>query len=65
MYTNEVKYGKSVSYQNPHDINSEKRLSQVNIYPVVGTNGYVESIVILNFDITEHKRAKFLLNHKY
>jgi PAS domain S-box-containing protein len=56
-YINEVKSGKSVSYENSFNLNSGKRWLQVNYTPIFDTSGKVASIAVLNFDITERKQA--------
>ena len=56
-YINEVKSGKSVSYENSFNLNSGKRWLQVNYTPIFDTAGKVVSIAVLNFDITERKQS--------
>ncbi|NOU15991.1 MAG: PAS domain S-box protein [Bacteroidales bacterium] len=55
---NEVKQGKSVSYENTFNFAEGKHWVQINYTPVVDINGYVTSIVVLGYDITERKRAE-------
>lgn len=54
-YIEEVRTGKSVSYENVFDLVSGKRWIQVNYKPVIDDNGHVTSIVVHSFDITDLK----------
>ena len=60
-YINEVKSGKSVSYENLFNLNTGKRWLQVNYTPVFDSAGKVASIAVFNFDITERKKAAEIL----
>ncbi len=57
-YINEVKSGKSVSYENSFNLVSGKRWVQVNYTPVSDPNGHVASIAVLTYDITDLKRSE-------
>jgi PAS domain S-box-containing protein len=57
-YINEVKLGKSVSYENIFDLASGKRWINVNYAPFFDKNGHVTSIVVLSYDITERRQAE-------
>src|SRR4030042_1678744 len=57
-YINEVKSGKSTSYETTFDFPSGKRWLQVNFTPVIDTNGHIASIAVLNFDITDRKQTE-------
>ncbi len=54
----EVRAGRSCSYENSFDFVSGRRWLQVNYFPVLDANGSVESIAVLNYDITERRRAE-------
>ncbi|MFH0995043.1 MAG: transporter substrate-binding domain-containing protein [Pseudomonadota bacterium] len=54
----EVRSGKSVSYENIYDLVSGKHWIQVNYAPIIDPDGRVASFVILGYDITERKRAE-------
>jgi PAS domain S-box-containing protein len=56
-YIQEVRSGRSCSYENSFELASGTRWVQVNYFPVLDGNGRVESIAVLNYDITERKRA--------
>ncbi len=55
---NEVKSGKSVTYENTFDMVSGKRWLLLNYSPVFGTNNKVVGIALVSQDITERKRAE-------
>lgn len=55
---NEVKQGKSVSYENSFNLVTGKHWIQVNYTPVFNDKGHVTSIVVLSYDITERKRVE-------
>ena len=57
-YIEEVRLGKSISYENTFDLVSGKRWIQVNYSPVTDANGLVVSIAVLSLDITERKKAE-------
>ena len=57
-YIDEVRSGKSTSYENTFDFVTGKRWVRVSFSPVFGANGLVESIAVLNHDITERKQAE-------
>ncbi len=54
----EVKLGKSVSYENSFNLVTGKHWIRVNYTPVFNENGHVTAIVVLSYDITEHKQAE-------
>lgn len=54
-YIEQVRSGKSVSYENTFDLLSGKRWIQVNYNPIIDANGNVTSIIVLSFDITDLK----------
>jgi PAS domain S-box-containing protein len=54
----EVRAGRACSYENVFDLVSGKRWVQVNFFPVFGADGRVESIAVLNYDISDRKRAE-------
>jgi len=56
-YIEEVRLGKSISYENTFDLVSGKRWIQVNYTPVVDAKRLVTSIAVLSLDITERKKA--------
>jgi len=56
-YINEVKSGKSVSYENTFNLTSGKRWIQVNYSPVFDANSKAIGIALVSYDITEHKQA--------
>jgi PAS domain S-box-containing protein len=55
---NEVKSGKSVTYENTFDMVSGKRWLLLNYSPVFGNNNKVLGIAMVSQDITERKRAE-------
>jgi PAS domain S-box-containing protein len=57
-YINEVKSGKSVSYENTFDIASGKRWLQVNYSPVFDDFKKVIGIAVVNYDISERKQME-------
>ncbi|MCX6082783.1 MAG: PAS domain S-box protein [Chloroflexi bacterium] len=57
-YIDEVRSGKSISYENTFDLVSGKRWLQVNYAPVLDAAGQVVSIVVLSSDITDLKKAE-------
>jgi PAS domain S-box-containing protein len=57
-YINEVKSGKSVSYENTFDIASGKRWLQVNYSPVFDDFNKVIGIALINYDISERKQME-------
>jgi diguanylate cyclase (GGDEF)-like protein/PAS domain S-box-containing protein len=57
-YIEEVRLGKSVSYENTFDLVSGKRWIEVNYAPYFDANGQIASIVVLSYDITDHKRLE-------
>ncbi len=56
-YINEVRSGKSVSYENSFNLKSGERWLQANYTPIFDSTGKVVSIAVLNFDITDRKKA--------
>ncbi|MBP1709992.1 MAG: hybrid sensor histidine kinase/response regulator [Deltaproteobacteria bacterium] len=62
-YIEEVRLGKSISYENTFDLVSGKRWIQVNYTPVTDANGLVVSIAVLSLDITERKKAEEALRN--
>lgn len=56
-YIEEVRLGKSISYENTFALVSGKRWIQVNYTPVIDAKGLVTSIAVLSLDITERKKA--------
>jgi PAS domain S-box-containing protein len=61
-YINEVKSGKSASYENTFNLTSGKRWLQVNYSPVFDTNNKVIGIALVNHDITERKQIENALH---
>ena len=57
-YIEEVRAGKSVSYETTFDLISGKRWNEVTYNPVFDTDGYVTSIVVLSYDITDRKNME-------
>ncbi|MEI7812367.1 MAG: histidine kinase dimerization/phosphoacceptor domain -containing protein [Ignavibacteria bacterium] len=57
-YINEVKAGKTVSYENTFILESRPRWVEVNYSPIINADGEITSIAVLSFDITEHKLAE-------
>ncbi len=57
-YINEVKKGKSASYENTFELTSGKRWIQVNYSPVFDASGQVTSIAVLSYDMTEQKMVE-------
>ena len=57
-YINEVRSGKSISYENTFDLASGTRWIEVNYTPVIDATGLVTSIAVLSYDITERKQAE-------
>jgi len=57
-YINEVKSGKSVSYENVFNFASGKRWIKTNYTPVTDSTGHIASIAVLSFDITESKQVQ-------
>ena len=55
-YIEEVRGGKSYSCQNIFDLVSGKRWIEVNYFPIFGGDGKVDSIAVVNYDITERKQ---------
>ena len=60
-YINEVKSGKSVSFENTIDLASGKRWINVSYSPVIDANSKVVGIALVNYDITERKQAETIL----
>ncbi|MEI6702114.1 MAG: PAS domain S-box protein, partial [Deltaproteobacteria bacterium] len=60
-YIDEVRGGKTVSYENTFDLISGKRWNEVTYNPIFDFDGNVTSIVVLSYDITERKRAEVAL----
>ena len=57
-YINEVKLGKSCSYENSFNLTSGKRWIQVNYSPVFDDNKKVVGIALVSYDITERKQTE-------
>ena len=57
-YIDEVRSGRSVSYENTFNLVSGKKWTRVNYTPAFDVNGNVKSIVVLSYDITERKKAE-------
>ena len=57
-YINEVKTGKSVSYENTFNLVTGQRWIRVNYSPIFADDVQVSSIVVLSYDITERKLAE-------
>ncbi len=57
-FIDKVRAGQSCSYENAFDLVSGTRWIEVNYFPVFDADGRVESIAVLNYDITERKRAE-------
>ena len=60
-YINEVKSGKSASYENSFNLTSGKRWIQVNYSPVFDAGKKVIGIAVVSYDITERKRVEVAL----
>lgn len=56
-YINQVRAGKSISYENVFNLVTGKRWISVNYNPVFDEYGNVDSIAVLSYDITERKQA--------
>jgi PAS domain S-box-containing protein len=57
-YIDEVRAGKSVSYETTFDLLSGKRWNEVTYNPILDADGLVSSIVVLSYDITERKNLE-------
>jgi two-component system, cell cycle sensor histidine kinase and response regulator CckA len=57
-FIEEAKSGRSISYVNKFNTTQGERWVQVNYSPVLGAHGQVESIALLNYDITDRKHAE-------
>lgn len=57
-YINEVKEGRSVSYENTFELTSGRRWINVNYTPVFNGEGKVTSIAVFSYDITSHRQAE-------
>lgn len=57
-YINEVKSGRSASYENTFKLISGQHWVQVNYTPAFDSDGKVTSIVVMSYDITERKLAE-------
>ncbi len=57
-YIDEIKSGKSVSFEYTFDNALGKRWIQVNYFPVIDAKGGVTSFAVFNFDITGRKKAE-------
>ncbi len=58
QYINEVKSGKSASYENTFNLTSGKRWIQVNYFPVFDVANKVIGIALVSYDTTEKKQAE-------
>jgi diguanylate cyclase (GGDEF)-like protein/PAS domain S-box-containing protein len=57
-YIDEVRLGKSISYENTFNLVSGKHWIRVNYAPIIDANGHVASIVVLSYDITDRKQSE-------
>ena len=57
-YINEVRLGKSCTYENTFNLASGMRWIQVNYSPVFDANNDVTGIALVSYDITGHKQAE-------
>ncbi len=57
-YIEEVKAGNPASYVNVFNLEEGKRWVRINYVPDFGEDGKVQAIVVLSYDITDHKRAE-------
>lgn len=57
-YIDEVRNGKSTSYENHFKLEKGDRFVQVNYVPHVDEKGSVKGIVVMSHDITERKKAE-------
>ena len=55
-YIEQIRLGKSVSFENCSDNGAEKSWIEANYAPLTDANGRVTSFSVLNFDITERKQ---------
>ncbi|MCU4173470.1 PAS domain-containing protein [Carboxylicivirga sp. N1Y90] len=60
-FLNEVRSGKTVSFENIYDTYKGKRWIKVNYSPIFDANGKVETIIVLTYDINEKKKAEIKL----
>ncbi len=61
-YINEVKSGKSISYENTFNLVSGKRWIRVNYSPVFDANSKVIGIALVSYDITDSKKTEEIVN---
>jgi len=66
-YIEEVKTGKSVSYENYFNLLTGNRLYKVNYVPIFGKENEIVSIAVLTYDITDIRHAEQVLefNEKF
>jgi PAS domain S-box-containing protein len=57
-FINQVRAGKSASYEQVFNLVSGKRWIQVSYTPIFNAQGRTESIAVLSYDITERKRVE-------
>ncbi len=57
-YLEEVRSGKTTSYENVFGTGQDKRWISVNYVPEFGGDGTVTGIFVLSYEITEHKRVE-------
>ncbi len=60
-YVEEVRKGKSTSYENMIEMKGEKRWVKVNYAPGFDNTGKIISIIVMAYDITEQKKAELAL----
>jgi PAS domain S-box-containing protein len=63
QFIDQVKAGRAISYEREFQFPSGPRWLEVTYSPLLGSAGNVESIAVLNFDITERKHAEAALAH--
>ena len=56
-YIEEVRKGKSTSYENILDMKEGKRWIKVSYVPIFDSKGHVVSIIVMSYDITEQKNT--------
>jgi PAS domain S-box-containing protein len=57
-YLEEARTGKSLFYENYFNLSTGRRWLRVNYCPIPGRGGKIESILVVSFDLTDHKKTE-------